>query len=182
MRKIFFILLLISKLLYAEDVKFEIKEAALNSFADAVGSIRGEESIKLFFVKLGSFQWEIGDINIDLKDGMAELSAKVAVEKKGERILGSLTGELVPIYEADKRQIVLAAKSINLSGINFLNIEKIFSPKFKIPVNLSEEEVEISVGGNRSKNIKIIPREQKIEILEDKLILSSKLEFEEAEI
>ena len=79
MRKIFLILLFISKLLYAEDVKFEIKETALNSFADAVGLIRGEESIKLFFIKLGSFQWEIGDINIDLKDGMAELSAKVTL-------------------------------------------------------------------------------------------------------
>lgn len=167
---------------FANSIQFEVDESALNSFVNIIGSIRGEESIKILFIKLGTFGWKIDDMKIDLKKGVAELSARVAVEKNGEKLTGNLFSELVPSYDSDKKQIVLKAEDIRLNGIDFFDVGKVFSPKFKIPVNLKKEEVEIKLGKNNNKNIIIVPKNEKIEILEDRLVLSGELEFQEAEI
>ncbi len=182
MKKIIIFLVLMSRLVIANNVQFEVSEGALNAFAEVVGSIEGEENIKILFIKVGAFKWKIDDIKIDLKKGAAELKAKVTVEKNGEKFMGELFSELTPKYEPKKKQITLKTENIRLDGINFFNIERVFSPKFKIPVNLKEEKIEVKIGKNNKKNIRIIPRNEKIEILEDRLILSGDLEFEETKI
>lgn len=163
--------------LMAKGMEVNLSEDTLNSFMSAVGSYSGTGKLKLDFMKI-PYEWEISNAYLDLVEGGAKFYSDFSIDVKGTVTEGKLEGLADITYDADKQELNISVKTLNLSGLEGFNLGEIYKPEFSVPLSLIDKSALKIKKGDEVIVLKANVTDEKVSVTEDEIKVEGNIEFE----
>ena len=169
------------------DATVIVHQSTLNGFMNAIGPVSGKDDFNVAGAK-GSYTWTVKNAKINLMPDAAKFTADASIKVAGFKYNSKAKGDVAVKYNQEANLISVKVKKASFEvytkifgkkiHIADVDISKVYKPEFQFagpqPV---QDSVEVVMPDESIKIIDISMKDANMKLAEQKIVVTSNLEF-----